>query len=285
MWFAAALLIAFPLAAYGMAIGIARARRGRIDPDSDKASLEVRFIRRSAALLTAAMLICIPMLCQWYQEQRIRQTLQPLPLVDIMRRYQPAIYEDLVADIQTHGLTDDNVQRALTDAASKLRIAWISAVPYASTEAVMRYIRYRYDEANLLMQQDDSACIGIGIPKEDGFNLKDVEFMQKNAPYIKDAMIMVFTSTDENRLSYLDQRYGQRHYALILDSLNQSFGVNAQPYADYQGCRYQKAFYLHLLDYSDSEMSKIMRWSILKMLNEGDKFNDQHIREAESKTY
>lgn len=270
MWFGILLLLCFVPLAYGIAKCLWWLRYNGLDPDSDYLPDQKIFIRCVSIALGVTMLSCIPMLMQWKRELQVRSVLQPLPLVAEIRQYQPQVYDELRLEVLENGLEVEMVNAALDKATRKLRVNWLRSVPYASTDAVMRYIRYRYDEATLLAAQgDDSRCVMIGTPNDEDFSLADVRFMQKNAEYIHDAIDMVFDTMDSSHHpSYLEQRIAAQKYDEITQQLNKQFndGIN-ESFADKHGCEYQRAFYLRLLELSDEEMSKIMRWSLLHQIN------------------
>lgn len=269
MAFGLLLLFLFPLLAFAMAHLIWQLRYHHLDPDNENRPAEKVFLRWTVPILTITLIICIPLLVKWRNEVRVRHYLHNLPLVTVMQTYRRPIYEQLRDRVEAEGIDDiEVVERSLEKAIEELRLAWIYAVPYASTDAVMRYIRYRYDEVSLLAEQgNNELCLYISSPNNHQTSQEDVTFMQKNAPYIRDAMIMVFTSFDiKNRLSYLEKRTAKRRYDSLLQKLDKKYNLEQTQFASERDCQYQKDFYLNLLNYSDTDMTKIMRWAILQQI-------------------
>lgn len=279
MAFIVALLFAMPLLAWAIVRGVWLFRLRHIDPDNEAHLLpdEKQFMQRATLILAFLLVACIPLLYQGYAEMRLKHQLLRLPLVEVMRKYRPLIYQSFVRDVQHAQARAANDEQAVAQISGQyvheLRLQWQRDVPYASLDAVMRYIRYRYNEADVLSQINDDICRNIDLSERNTAGMAaSVSFMQRNAAFVEAVMTSVFDSANSRyRMNYLEQRTAVRQYRVLLSNLNQRFDEEMVDNIEQGGCAFQKAFYLALMDYHERDMSRIMRWVLLQQIAEADR--------------
>ncbi len=272
MWFGLFLLLLFPLLAYGVVRAIWWLRNADYDPDScEEKQGHFSFVRWGALYLGAGMVLCIPLVVQWREDMRLRMALLQQPLVLVMERYHPQIYYDLVKTVSESELQGEALDNAVLEAVIRLRQEWAREVPYASLDGVAQFVRYHYHESAVLAKEDETLCAQLKRKEIPPIDPREVRFMQNNEHYISEAMVATFDSVDfHRRLNFLDQRFASENALKIRQKLAKEFAlpeassVQAPTGEAYRtrSCSYDKAYYLALLDYSDSEMAKIVRWSM-----------------------
>lgn len=272
MWLGLFLLILFPFLAYAVARTIWYCQYDQRDPDSNDLPQQSHFIVLASLYLGIGMVLSIPLIVQWQRDHQLRVTLLEQPLIVLMAKYQPQLYQNLLNAIRQNARQNtQNDQEIVLKSILKLREQWFREVPYASTEAITRFIRYRYDEAALLGKQDQKLCALLDQRSLDDLASSHGEFMLTNSGIVKEAMRLVFSTADpRRRLSYVEQRYAAKQSRLIHEQLAKTFQINEssviapqnEAYMQ-QSCRYQQAYYLALLDYTDQNMEKIVRWSMI----------------------
>lgn len=227
-----------------------------------------------ALILFFAMLISSPMIEHFYQDYKSKKFLKSKPFAEIIRRYHPDLYQDLWATIKRRQQMNSNdaLDNALEESLKELNIRWIRALPNSSTDAIMNFLRYRYREAEILGKEHDNLCKRISEPNKYNFSAEQMTLMKENPENISEAMQAVFaTSQMQFSIPYSDRRFAHRENNKILNKLNQELEQAAAPFADYYGCEFQKAYYISLLEYSDTDIAKILRWTISREIETYDK--------------
>lgn len=279
MWLILLLMLLMPLLAWGIVRAVWLLRLRHIDADNEMLSVpeEKRFMQISTIVLSLLLLMCIPLLYQAYAQSRLNQQLMQMPLVDVMRAHRPQIYNSFAQDVRhakaRGSQAAESRKQIWMQYLHELRLQWQRELPYASLDSVMRYIRYRYNEADALSAIADDTCRHIDFSEHNQAGIAaSVNFMQRNAGFIQALMLSAFGSADaRHRMNYLEQRGAARQYRQLLAQLNQQFEGEVISNIAEGGCAFQKAFYLALLDYNEREMSRIMRWVLLQQIAEADR--------------
>lgn len=279
MWLILLLMLLMPLLAWSIVRAVWLFRLRHIDADNEMQSLpeEKHFMQISTIVLSLLLLMCIPLLYQGYVQSRLNYQLMQMPLVDVMRAHRPHIYDSFVQDVRHAQARDSDSatqhNKIWMQYLHELRLQWQRELPYASLDSVMRYIRYRYNEADTLGEIADDHCRHIDFSEHNQAGIAaSVNFMQRNAGFIQALMLSAFGSVDaRHRMNYLEQRGAARQYRQLLTQLNQQFEGEVISSIAEGGCGFQKAFYLALLDYNEREMSRIMRWVLLQQIAEADR--------------
>lgn len=279
MWLILLLMLLMPLLAWGIVRAVWLLRLRHIDADNEMLSVpeEKRFMQISTIVLSLLLLMCIPLLYQAYAQSRLNQQLMQMPLVDVMRAHRPQIYNSFAQDVRyakaRGSQAAESRKQIWMQYLHELRLQWQRELPYASLDSVMRYIRYRYNEADALSAIADDTCRHIDFSEQNQAGIAaSVDFMQRNAGFIQALMLSAFGSADfRHRMNYLEQRGAARQYRRLLAQLNEQFEGEIVGNIAEGGCAFQKAFYLALLDYNEREMSRIMRWVLLQQIAEADR--------------
>lgn len=272
MWFVLALTISFPLLALIFSLITIFLRYQSRNQNFGIYSLKTREFKAIYCLFLALLFFNLPLWSDWREARHIRHHLQRRPFVLVMRNHHPDLYQELRLAVEKEGIKSSS--KYIYAALSKMYERWLRSLPYAEDEAIMRFVRLRYSQTNFLSQSgNDKACLFMNLPRPISvFEQSYLNYFENNAAYLEESMNLMFEGIDFSRLlSYPDRRWAMLENSKIMNKLDQEFNLEQkQPFPDYNGCEYQKAFYLELLNYTDEEIGKILRWIFLRELEQYD---------------
>ena len=272
MWFSLLLALLFPLLAFGFSLITLRLRLLNRNQIFSKYSLKTREFKIIYLLILALLFFSLPLWSDWREARHIRHHLMRQPFVWLMRDFHPDLYKNLQNEVEKKGIENSN--ELLFKSLSEMYERWLRSIPYTENEGIMRFLRLRYAQADFLSQiGDDDVCIYMNLPKKiSEFDNRFMDYFKNNISYIEESMSLIFADIDFSRvLSYPERRWAMLETTKIMDNLNQVFKITIpKQFPDYNGCEYQKNFYLELLNYSDDEIGKIIRWLFLRELEQFD---------------
>ena len=284
MWFALALLLSFPLLALIFSLVVIFLRLKNRNQLFDFMVLKTREFKVIYLFFLALLIFSLPLWSDWREARHIRHHLQRKPFVLVMRNFHPDLYKELRRNVEKEGIKSSELH--LFSALSKMYERWLRSLPYAEDEAIMRFLRLRYSQTDFLSQvADDDYCKFMNLPRQiSEFGEKHLNYFKTKISYLEESMSFIFADIDYTRvLSYPDRRWAMLETNKIMDKLNQQFKVEIpKTFPDNYGCEYQKNFYSELLNYSDSEISKILRWIFLREIEQFDRDKSEREKMSES---
>lgn len=253
------LIIVFSMIAYGITYSICFFRYRGKETDADNADVNQRtFFWRSFLILWSGFMISVPLMNRAISEFTTHQKMDKNPIISAMRYYQPDLYLSLAEKLDS-GLSSKDKQAAIQGAIVTFRNDWVNKVPYANSDAMMRYVRYRYNESAYLHKKGMVNC----ADHSDQLTQLKNDFMLNNAISVRDAMqATVKINPMEIPLSSIEKRYGDHRIAEIKRKIQEQ-----APDISEKSCQFYEDFYLALLSYPDEILHKIIRTLLLSKTN------------------
>lgn len=226
------------------------------------------FVMLASVILSAGGLLGLPIMKVWKDEWDIRQMLHQEPMMNVMREVSPALFEHLIDQIYQQKLVGAPLEAMIYRATQDLRETWMRLVPSASNEALVRYVRYRYDEVSRLALINNQLCTRLDFDGARRINEEVIDFMRDNQEYSEETMQIAFDTADPLRQQdSLEKRQAELLFEHLTEQLNTALNQQSSMLsAPMPNCTYQKAFYLSLLELQDTEISKIMRWMLSRQI-------------------